>query len=398
MVATTLARSSYPYRRRLGTVNLYRTWSEREDMDSESASTTLRRLKEALLKASLSTVWEPAALDPLFSSSSSEPMQPSRSTSSSAAVAHEESLTALNHGGIRTIYRHTQNDIAEEKFARDDLDIGHQLTEQWLNAQQAYLDGLEAQLSSRRWLRSGETGDHPSASATNSADILTLAAPDIDIGLGFTHNKPLRATKLFFQEPALSAEFVIFASTCPSCPAVSKTHPGTFILNSIPLPMFLDLRLHVFPGVLMLIDYYALSPAFSKATHATIIGVRTESQLCSQLCLSLPTPGPRSARKRKVPLSAPDRGRHAPMQEEVVKAKGVPPPSAPSAAVQSSVPAPAELAIVPPATPPTDGAGASPAPAAPEEGHTSHTNGMRHTPVENIITDAGIVNECEMNK
>ncbi|KAE8211492.1 hypothetical protein CF327_g4750 [Tilletia walkeri] len=118
-----------------------------------------------------------------------------------------------------------------------------------------------------------------------------------NIGLGFTcvsfalsilqdfipHNKPLRATKLFFQVPALPAEFLISAlywsllSISPDLLIMPSkiedpNNPGAFILHSIRLPMFLDLRLHAFPGVLMLIDYYAFSPAFSKATHAAIVG------------------------------------------------------------------------------------------------------------------------------
>ncbi|KAL9933649.1 hypothetical protein V8E36_007307 [Tilletia maclaganii] len=118
-----------------------------------------------------------------------------------------------------------------------------------------------------------------------------------NIGLSFTavsfalsllldlapHVKPLRAAKLFFATPALPAEALIAAlywtllSINPDLliPSVKKpdpSNPGAFIMESIRLPIWLDLRLHAFPGVLMLIDYYAFSPAWSKNTHALIVG------------------------------------------------------------------------------------------------------------------------------
>ncbi|KAK0522541.1 hypothetical protein OC834_006245 [Tilletia horrida] len=118
-----------------------------------------------------------------------------------------------------------------------------------------------------------------------------------NIGLSFTaasfalsllldlapHFKPLRSAKLFFATPALPAESLIAAlywtllSINPDLLIMpikkeDPLNPGMFIEESIRLPFWLDLRLHAFPGVLMLIDYYALSPAWSKNTHALIVG------------------------------------------------------------------------------------------------------------------------------
>ncbi|KAK0554487.1 hypothetical protein OC846_001273 [Tilletia horrida] len=97
------------------------------------------------------------------------------------------------------------------------------------------------------------------------------------------HVKALRSAKLFFATPALPAEFLIAAlywtllSISPDLLIMpvkkeDPLNPGVFIEHSVRLPLWLDLRLHAFPGVLMLIDYYAFSPSWSKNTHALFVG------------------------------------------------------------------------------------------------------------------------------
>ncbi|CAD6932650.1 unnamed protein product [Tilletia controversa] len=118
---------------------------------------------------------------------------------------------------------------------------------------------------------------------TNIGLSFTAASFALSILLDFApHFKPLRAAKLFFATPALPAESLIAAlywtllSISPDLLIMpSQTEDpltGKIILTSIRLPIWLDLRLHAFPGVLMLIDYYFFSPAWSENTQALVVG------------------------------------------------------------------------------------------------------------------------------
>ncbi|CAD6900887.1 unnamed protein product [Tilletia controversa] len=109
-----------------------------EGADSNSGSETTvddeavllqRRIKEALLKGSV-LFGIPAALDPLFALSpllrADAAAHPARSDTDfflRRGRAHEDSLTPLAHDGLRRVYRHNLDEILENKFAKDNMDI-----------------------------------------------------------------------------------------------------------------------------------------------------------------------------------------------------------------------------------------------------------------------------------
>jgi len=88
-----------------------------------------RRIKEALVKGSV-LFGIPAALDPLFALvpllRADAAKHPARSDTDfflRRGRAHEESLTTVAHDGLRRVYRHNLDDILENKFAKDNMDI-----------------------------------------------------------------------------------------------------------------------------------------------------------------------------------------------------------------------------------------------------------------------------------